>query len=300
MNKPRINYIGAVLLLALSIWQPLAAQENGGATTNLHSLWKVEGKSNVVYLLGSVHLLKPENFPLPAPLESAFSNAQVAVFEADAEKMSDPEVQAKLMSKIQLPAGETLKQHLSAETYAAFTNQLKESGLPVDGFDSVKPAMAAMALSMVEVAKLGVDPEHGLDKYFIGKAHKESKEIVWLETVDFQMDLMTGLSKEEEELVMKMTLKEMDKLKKEYGDIVKAWQTGDSAGLEKLLNESIQEAPSIYKRLLTDRSKSWVPKIEEFLRGDKDTIVIVGAAHLVGDVGVVELLRKKGMKVTQL
>ena len=170
----------------------------------------------------------------------------------------------------------------------------------MEAFESMKPSIAAMTLSMLEGAKLGADQEHGLDRYFIGKAHKEGKQLVWLETVDFQMDLITSFSKEEEELVMKTTLKEMDKLKQEYGNIVKAWQTGDSDGLEKLLNESMQEAPTIFKRLLTDRSKSWVPKIEEFLSGDKNVIVIVGAAHLVGKEGVVELLKKKGFKVTQL
>ena len=114
MKELRIKVVGATLLLVVFICWPLAAQENGGAGDEpAFFVWKVEGKSNVVYLLGSVHVLKPENFPLPAPLESAFSNAQVAVFEADADKMSEPEVQAKLMSKAQLPAGETIKQQLS-------------------------------------------------------------------------------------------------------------------------------------------------------------------------------------------
>src|ERR1035438_9224050 len=97
-------------------------------------------------LLGSIHLLKPENYPLSAPLESAFSNATVAVFETDVEKMEDPQVQIKLMSKAQLPAGETLQQHLSARTYAAFTNQASQSGLPLEMLQSMKPAMAAMVL----------------------------------------------------------------------------------------------------------------------------------------------------------
>jgi len=92
----------------------------------------------------------------------------------------------------------------------------------------------------------------------------------------------------------------VDTLKQDFGDIVKAWQTGDSAGIEKLLNKSLHEAPAINKRLLTDRSRSWVPKIEELLNGGKNAIVIVGVGHLVGNEGVVELLRKKGLKVTQL
>lgn len=298
--KKRIQHLGMFVLVALAVCRPATAEDNGGATTNRHLLWKVEGKSNVVYLLGSIHLLKPEDFPLPGPLESAFSNAQVAVFEADEEKMSEPEVRAQLMTKAKLPDGETLKQRLSAETYDAFVSRVKADGLPAEAFDTIRPAMAAMALAMIEIQKVGVDPEHGVDKYFSDQARKEGKESIFLETLDFQMDLLTSFGKDEEEQLMKTSLKEMDRVKEEYDKMVKAWQTGDSAALEKMLNESLRDAPSLYKRLVTDRNNNWLPKIGEFLRSDKNTIVIVGAAHLAGSDGVVEMLKKKGLKVTQL
>ncbi len=300
MLERRIKLITANLLLAFFIAQPLAAQDSPGATTNRHSLWKVQGQSNVVYLLGSIHLLKPENYPLAAPLESAFSNSPVAVFETDVEKMEDPQVQIKLMTKAQLPAGETLQQHLSAQTYAAFANQASQSGLPMEMLQSMKPAMAAMLLSIVELTKLGADPVNGVDKYFADRALKAGKQLIGLETVDFQIDLMTSFSPDEDEVVMTTSLKDLAKNKEKYADILAAWQTGDSAAIEKLLNEALQEAPSIFKRLLTDRNNSWVPKIEELLRGGKNAIVIVGVAHLVGDDGLVELLKKKGLQVTQL
>ena len=300
MKERRIKCIGAFLLLASFILQPLAAQENGGAVTNRHSLWKVQGKNNVVYLLGSIHLLKPENFPLPSALETAFSNSQVAVFETDVEKLADPQLQATLMSKAQLPAGQTLKQHLSAETYAAFTNQATESGLPVEMLESMKPPMAAMMLSMVAVAKLGADPAKGLDKYFADKARQEGKQVIGLETADFQIDMITSFPEDEDDLVMKSSLKEIETMKQSYGDIVTAWQTGNGAAIEKLLNDSLRDTPAIFKRMVTDRNQNWAPRIEELLHGDKNAIVIVGVAHLVGKDGVVELLKGKGLKVRQL
>ena len=299
MKDIKFRISGLLLLLAFCFLQPLAAQEKSGAAASLHSLWKVEGKSNTVYLLGSVHLLKAENFPLAPPLEAAFSNAAVVVFETDIEKMEDPQLQMKMMAKAQLPEGETLKDHLSAETYTSFTSHLKDSGLPPEMFNSMKPAMAAIVLGMVELTKLGADPEHGLDKYFSKRVRKEGKEVVGLESIDFQLNLLTSFSREEDELVMKSSLKDIDSMKEKYGDMVKAWQNGDGAGLDKMLNEMLREAPSIHKRLLTDRNKSWIPKIEELLHGEKNAIVIVGAGHLVGTEGVVELLKKKGLKVTQ-
>jgi len=98
---------------------------------------------------------------------------------------------------------------------------------------------------------------------------------------------------------MRSTLKDIDKMESEFGELLKAWHTGDSEKLEKMLNEAMEEAPVIYKRLLTDRNRRWLTKIEELAHGKDNAIVIVGAGHLVGINGVVELLKKKGYKVAQ-
>ena len=98
---------------------------------------------------------------------------------------------------------------------------------------------------------------------------------------------------------MKATLRDLDKIKDEFNDIVKAWKIGDSQKLDKMLNDAMVESPAIYKRLVGDRNHNWLPKIEAFLKGDKNAIVIVGAAHLVGKEGVVELVKAKGYRVIQ-
>jgi uncharacterized protein len=292
-----------ILLLADCFVLPLAAQESlnkAGATTNRHSLWKAEGSRNVVYLLGSIHLLTENDYPLAQPIESSFTNASIAVFETDIAEMERPETQLKLLTKAQLPAGETLAQHLSAGTYAAFSNHVVKIGLPAATFDQFKPMVAVMALAVIELQKLGVSADKGLDKYFFKRATKDGEQLVPLESVDFQMDLLTGFSKEEDELVMKSSLKDMDNVTKFFQDIVRAWKSGENAKLEKYLNEALSESPVLYRRLLTDRNRSWLPKIENLLRGDKNAIVIVGAGHLVGTDGLINLLKKKGFKITQL
>ncbi len=274
----------------------LCAQQLRGAR---HSLWKVEGKASVVYLMGSVHALKPENYPLPQEMEAAFTNSPIAVFEADISALEEMGTQLKILSKSSLPGGETLATQLSPPIYARFTNQLQETGMPLFMFDRFKPSIAAMSLALLEFKKLGLDPEYGLDKRLYGRARKEHKTIVPLETVDFQINMITDFTKEEGELLMKTTLEELSTMKKELADLIKAWQTGDAEKLDRLLNDASREAPAIFKRLVTDRNQRWLPKIEEWLRGDKNAVVIVGAGHLVGKDGVVELLRQKGLKVTQ-
>jgi uncharacterized protein YbaP (TraB family) len=293
----RINKHGLSILAVICLSLPLCAQP--AATAARHTLWKVQGQQNSVYLLGSVHVLKASDYPLAAPIEAAFSNASVVAFETDIAALDDPAIAMKLMSKSQLPEGETLSKQLSPEVYKMWTRHVTESGLPPEMFERFTPAMASLTIAMLEMQKLGLDPNQGVDKHFFALARKLGKEIVPLEPVEFQINLLTGFSKEEGEALMKSTLKDMDNLKKDLAELLKAWKTGNAAQLEKLLNEAMKESPAIYKRMLTDRNQNWIPKIEELARGKKNAVVIVGAAHLVGKDGVVELLRKKGATVTQ-
>jgi len=299
MKIRRTSFWSLVFLLAFSLAPTVIGQEKQGGATTRHSLWRIKGQSNDVYLLGSVHVLKKEDYPLPAVIESAFSNAAIVAFETDIDALENPAIALKLMTKSKLPEGETLKQQLTPEVYGQFTKHLESAGLPAEMFDQLSAPMAAITLTMLEFQKMGLDPEYGLDKHFFALAQKEDKKIVPLETVDFQIGLMTEFTKEEGNLLMKTTLKDIDTMKADVGELLKAWRIGDAAKQEKLLNEAMEEAPVIYKRLVTNRNHNWVPKIEELSRSRTNAIVIVGAGHLVGKEGVVELLKQKGLKVTQ-
>jgi hypothetical protein len=167
-------------------------------------------------------------------------------------------------------------------------------------FTHLTPVMAAMTLEVMEITKLGFDPMAGLDQYFYDRAKTDGKQIVPLETVDFQIHLITDFSKDESDLMIKSTIKEVEDTQEKFGDLIQCWKSGDAKKLAGLLNDAMSDSLPIFKRLVTDRSASWIPKIQEFLNGTTNAVVIVGAGHLVGDEGVVNLLKKKGLKVTQL
>ena len=301
MRKLKARFCKFAGLIVCLVPGLVAAQENHAlATSGLHCLWKAQGKSNVVYLLGSVHLLKPGDYPLPAVIESAFTNSQVAVFETDIDKAEDPAGQEKMMGKMSLPQGDTLAQELPPKVYASLSSHVREVGLPIEAVAQFKPVAVIMTLEVMEMAAVGADPEYGVDKHFFKLAREGGKRIVPLETVDFQIDLLMGLSKPEQELMVEKSLEEIDDEKKLYNELVIAWKSGNATELEKTLNKMRTEAPSIFKKLVTDRSASWIPEIDQLLQGAQNAIVIVGAGHLVGANGVVDLLKKKGVKVTQL
>ncbi len=307
MRKLKVIFCAVAAFLGFSVSHLVAQIQTTHAPTAaasttpaLHSLWKAQGQSNTVYLLGSIHLLRQTDYPLPQVMENAFSNSQVAVFEVDMEKAEDPMESMRLIEKSKLPDGQTLEKVLPARIYASFTNHMASAGLPMMIVDTMRPGMAVMMLEAMELTKLGADPSLGPDDHYFKLAKQTNRKTVALETVDFQVDLLLGFAGEDEELMVEKSLEQIDDEKMDYEDMVAAWKKGDSAALEKMLNEMRQEAPQVFKKMVSDRTASWVPKVDELLHGSQNAIVIVGAGHLIGADGLVELLKKKGVKVTQM
>lgn len=298
--KMIVRRLTAFLLLLAAL--PVLGAEQSPATTtkSRHSLWRIEDKGNTVYLLGSVHFLRETNYPLAGVIEAAFDSSKVVAFETDMKKLESIEMQQKILGKAMLPADQSMKDQVSVETYSSLSNYLDEAGMPSMVFDRLKPGLVALTLAVLELQKLGFDPEYGIDKHFQKRAEKAGKKFVALETVEFQVDLVTNFEKAEAEDLLKSTLKDLKRSRSIFDDLTKAWEKGDSDNLESLLNESMREVPALYKRMVTDRNKSWVPRIEDLIRGKETAIVIVGAGHLAGKESVVDLLRAKGYKVEQL
>ena len=294
-------HVGAnwLWVLALTSAAQLAAQP-AAAPGNTHPLWEARGKSNSVFLLGSIHFAKDDIYPLAKPIEQAFEGSSIIVFEADLGEMKSLETQARLLKAGMSPAGKTLGQQVGKETYSALQSWLKNSGGEPSMLDQMKPWLASVTVVALELQKLGFNPSQGIDEHFYSRAKGGKKEIRGLETVDFQVDLFANLSDEDSELFLKSMLEDTARFPKIFADVIEAWKTGDAAKIEALLLEITRKYPAIYKKFLTDRNRVWFPKIEEFLTGDKNVFVVVGMGHLVGSDGVVQLLRKKGIRVEQL
>jgi len=288
----------ALIGLFVAIWPEGVRAQQATATQAKHCLWKIEGKTNAVYLFGSIHFLKKEFYPLPKPVEDAYKQSEVVVFEADLDDAQSPQGMLKMLAQSTYNDGTTLQDHVSKETYDKVQSYVGESVGPA--LDLMRPWMVAMSILAMELQKLGFDPEQGVDRYFFNKAKEDKKEIIGLETLDFQLGLFTGLTKEEEDAMLKETLQEISSFKKELTQMTTAWKNGDTKTLDKLMLEAMRDYPQIHKKLLLDRNKVWVDKLEKLRAGGKTLFVVVGGGHLVGKDSVVDLLTKKGLKVQQL
>jgi uncharacterized protein len=264
-------------------------------------LWRVGSGTNTVYLMGSLHFFRKEIYPLNKRIETAFDQANILVVEANVNDITKIDIQKLVDSALYLDL-ETLEKHVSTETYELIKKESGRLGLPLEMINRQKPWFLALVLESLELLKLGFDPNYGIDKYFLSKAEGK-KKILELESLDYQISLLSNLSDKDQELFLSYTLRDLNILEQELGRLTQAWISGDTKSMESILTRGISEdkgLSSIFEKLIYERNKKMVSKIEDFLRTQEIFFVIVGAGHLVGDRGIIEILKGKGYIVEQL
>ncbi len=293
-HKKKLIIVIAVVLTFLSASPPFA-----GTDTGKSFIWSFESGNNTIYLLGSIHVLNQDSYPLPDVVENIYDCCRRIVYETDLDSMNNTSMQAKMLRRGMYPKGQTLSDNISPETYEMLRKKLEASGLPILPFEQFRPWMAALTLTGAEMIRLGFDPKLGLDQRFFSKAKQDNKELIFLETNEFQMNLFAGLSRTRQEALLKQILVEINIIESMFTEMVTAWKNGSVEKLDSIMKESFREFPKLHERLITRRNRRWVSEILSLARQKGDLLVVVGAAHLVGDNSVVDLLRKKGYKVKQ-
>lgn len=263
-------------------------------------LWKVTSKTGILYLQGSIHVLTADSYPLAPAIEQAYAESEVLVLEVDMKKMTSPETQQRILEKAMLPGSKTLQNVLTPDTYQQFTAMCTEAGLPVTALAKFKPWFAATALALAKMQKMGFDPRYGLDKYFHNKAVADTKPVIGLESVDFQIDLFDSLSESNPNDFVARTLADLAVIESEMGNIDAAWRTGDINAVDVLIAKGFEGYPKLYRTFVADRNERWLKTFEVLLEGAKTHMVVVGAGHLPGTGGLLELLKQKGYSLEQL
>jgi len=197
------------------------------------------------------------------------------------------------------PEGQDLFQNLSGTTRKKLEKKLQELGLPSASFARFKPWFLAVTLTTQELQRLGFNPQYGIDLHFYTQAKADNKELVYLESVEYQLNLLGKMDSEKQKSFLTQTLKDLDNSAQLADQMMAAWQNGEADDLYALLFKSFEDHPGIEDRLLTRRNKEWFDRIEKMLKEPKTTMVIVGAGHLVGPESLVDLLMQNGYEVKQ-
>jgi uncharacterized protein len=284
----------ALLFISISVSPADAADRK-------NFLWKVQSDTTTVYLLGSVHFMKKGIYPLNRKIEEAFEKSDLLVVEANVNDVSKIDV-GKMIGTAFYSGDDTLEKHVSAETYELVKKEFEGLGFPIWIINKQKPWFLALSSTSLELMKQGFDPTYGLDMHFLNEASGK-KKIKELESIDYQIELLSGFSDNEQEAFLRYTLNEVKSVDREVDQVVNAWKDGDEKGMEAVTKGFIQDnamVASVYEKLVYERNRAMASKIEGYLNTGETHFVVVGAAHLIGNRGILELLRKRGYTVNQL
>ena len=290
----------AAWLVWLSLPQRSPAAEDPPA--GKHFLWQVDSPTTRVYLLGSIHLLHQDIYPLAPVIEEAFAASEVLVLEADVfAESQDARLQSSMDDAIYQP-GRTLKSELSQPDYLELMDILSRVGIPIQSVQQFRPWFLSLMVQQVLWSRLGLRAEYGIDAYFRTKAAGQ-KDIEELESVDAQLAMLSSLSDQEHILLLSWDTEDLEQGVQELDELLRIWQRGDSEAMEQALRRDIQDEPRfepMWDIMVNDRNLGMADRIVAFLASTKRYFVVVGAAHLIGRQGLVALLQQRGYAVQQL
>lgn len=276
----------------------------GGAAASAQAklfLWQAEQDGRKVWLLGSIHVGRPDFYPLAAPIEAAYRGADTLVVEAD---VSDPAAALPFMGLAMLPPDATLAEQLPAPVYKKLMARLPDTGLSPAAAERMKPWFLALTLTMKALDSYGYQTTDGIDLHFLRRAKQDGRRIVELESVKSQLELFDRLDRHQSEVFVGDTLRQLEdgSFKQQLDAMLKAWQAGDARSLARAVEEGVggrKEARQLMDKLLRDRNVAMADKIAGLASRDKTPLVVIGAAHLVGAGSVVELLQARGFRLSQ-
>lgn len=257
-------------------------------------LWRIADADNTVYLFGSIHALRPGDYPLGPHIEAAYQAADVLVLEIDMSQVDQTALRSLTLQKGLLPEGQSIKNLLTPAAYTETTQHIERLGYDAATLSRFEPWLLSLTMLALETQKAGFDPAQGVDQTFSARAVADGKSIIGLETVEYQLSLFDQMSAAVQEKFLLETLAEAADFDTQLETLVAAWKRGDAKALQHLSLDSLQDYPALYDAIVVQRNRNWVPKIEALLDDNRDYLVIVGALHLLGDDGVVHALEDAG------
>lgn len=283
----------------LQVPHVLSAREE--SADGKHFLWQVDSPTTRIYLMGSIHLLRPDVYPLAPVIEEAFVASDVLVLEADPFAAPQEELQQTIMAYATYPDGQTLQSQLSEQEYFELQSILLEAGIPSKRVQQYQPWYVTTMVDQALSNRLGLRPEYGIDYYFRSKA--KQKEVKELESVEAQLQLFASFSDQEQLLMMLWAAEDLEHAAEEFEEFLTIWQRGDIQAMEAELEQEFQEEPRfqpIWNAFVEKRNLAMADRIVTFLKTKKRHFIVVGAGHLIGPKGLLVLLRKRGFAVQQL
>jgi uncharacterized protein len=285
-----VGFIAATAISLLGISR-LSAAEAGAKER--HCLWRVTNARAPFYLLGSVHALQASDYQRAAVIEDVIRQSQQIFFEIDPKEQGI--FAEKLRAAAKLPKGQEIRGKINTKTYTYLRK------ITVGGMREWQHLHSWAIAMLLEYPKLqGVSYVYGVDHHVAERARKYSKATAGLETPDEHVRVFSDMQEIEGEVYLLQALVHAAEEAQQYRRDVAAWKAGDTNRLYAMQVRRINEAPTLWWRLLDRRNAKWVPKIEAAIKSGKPTLVVAGALHFSGPRSVIKFLEERGYKIEQL
>lgn len=263
--------------------------------------WRIAGSGGgEIVLLGSMHLLRADDYPLPAAVDGLIDRAETIVMEVDFDDIDLAAQQRLIVEKALLPQGTELAEVIGAELYGVLEQDAADAGIDLELLARFEPWFLALSMLEVGMRKLGFESERGIEQYVLGLSRGDGREILGLETIEFQIGIFDALTPELQREFLAQTLTELDEAETTMNAMTDAWSAGELETLRDELLGSFDDFPGLYETLVTGRNEKWAGSLEGMLDDGKRYLVVVGALHLVGDDSVIALMTARGHRVERL
>jgi uncharacterized protein YbaP (TraB family) len=262
-------------------------------------LWRVTSPTATVYLLGSVHVASKAMYPLDARIEQAFKSADTLVLETELDATAQLQAATALQQAGMYTPPDSLDKHLDPATWQKIERAATKLGLPVQAVAAMRPWLASLTLTILELQTLGYQAQLGIDQHFHDAAGK--RRVAALETIEEQVRLFRDMSEATQLAALRQTLEQIEELPALMRRAMELWRKGDVAAFDALMiAPTRKDYPELYRRLLVDRNRGITDTIEGYLAGKGTVFVVVGSGHLVGADSIVRMLKGRGHAPTQL
>ena len=288
------NTLLTLLAVLILLWPGMAASGQ-----SRHFLWKVSSDSGFIYLLGSVHMAKPDLYPLDNVIEKAFDESEALVVEADINSMEQTEVQKWVLGHGLYPEGQNLAENISDRTKKLAERMRIDFNL----FGRMRPWLLAITLQAQTLIGLGYSETYGVDRHFLGEAAGSGKPVLELEGMEYQLRLFAEMSKREQDLFLYSTLVELEDTATMIHKIMSTWKTGDAPGFADVFFRGLKRYPELMplaEKLIFSRNVTMTEKIVEYLGTGRPHFIVIGAGHLAGPKSILEKLKAQGFRVEQM
>lgn len=261
------------------------------------AIWRVSKGADQVLIGGTVHLLPPSQYPLPAEFDAAFKRSDVLVLETDLAPMQDPARAAVLQQQLLYPAGTRLSSKLSDKTRGQLLDILQRHRLTLPQIDQFKPGMLVTQLTLLELQQHQFTSP-GVDQHYLTLAQQQKKTLKYLEPIEFQLNLLASLGEGREDVFLQHALADVSDTADMMGKALSAWRSGDLTAVEQLVLTPVKAADAqTYQQMFVARNQAWLPQIQALFGNKEQELVLVGLGHLAGTEGVLALLQQAGYQV---